>query len=198
MQSCAANNNVVLNAVIDKIDGFTLITGRAVAWLSFLMMFIMCTIVLLRYGFSYTNVAIQETALYLHTTVFMIGAAFTLQQEGHVRVDIFYQKMSVKWQAIVNIIGVCCLLIPTCVFLFIISFEYVIDSWEIKERSSEVGGLPLVYLLKSLLLVLPSLLGIQGVSQLLKAVVQIRTGVSIENAEEGSLLESSQVSHHRS
>jgi len=95
--------------------------------------------------------------------VFCIVAAWTLQQDGHVRVDIFYAGMTEKKRALVDLVGTLLFLVPLCVFILIISLPYVANSWKLLESSREAGGLPLVFLLKSLMVVLPALLLVQAV-----------------------------------
>jgi len=138
------------------------------------MVITMFLIVVLRYGFNLGWIAMQESVLYLHGAIFMLGAGYTLLANGHVRVDIFYQRFSVKQQAWVNFLGTLLLLMPVTVFIVIISFDYVQTSWMIMEKSQEAGGLPLVYLNKSLIIVLAVTLFIQGVAELLKAVQQLQ------------------------
>lgn len=138
-------------------------TGRAVAWLTLLMVSTTFTVVVLRYGFNFGSIAMQESAIYLHALNFMLGAAYTLKHDAHVRVDIFYQKMGPRGQAWVDLFGTLLLLLPVCGFIFWTSWEYVAAAWAVQETSGEAGGLPFVYLLKSVLLLMPSLLIIQGV-----------------------------------
>jgi TRAP-type mannitol/chloroaromatic compound transport system permease small subunit len=137
-------------------------TGRAVAWLTLLMVIITFTVVVLRYGFNLGSIAMQESVIYLHALNFMLGAAYTLKHDAHVRVDIFYQKMGPRGQAWVDLFGTLLLLLPVCCFIFWTSWEYVAAAWAVQETSGEAGGLPFVYLLKSILLLMPSLLIIQG------------------------------------
>lgn len=152
---------------IDKITDFL---GHAVKWLTLLMVVLTFVIVTLRYGFNIGYIAMQESVLYLHATVIMLGAAYTFKEDGHVRVDIFYQKFTDKQKALVNAGGVLLLLIPVCLFFFFISLDYVVSSWSIMEKSSEAGGLPLVFVNKTLLLLLPITLLMQGLSQLCKDI----------------------------
>ena len=137
--------------------------GRAVAWLTLLMVIITFTVVVLRYGFNLGSIAMQESVIYLHALNFMLGAAYTLKHDAHVRVDIFYQKMTPRGKAWVDLFGTLLLLLPVCGFIFWTSWEYVAAAWAVQETSGEAGGLPFVYLLKSILLLMPSLLIIQGV-----------------------------------
>lgn len=162
-----------LKHLITSIDNFTDLTGRAVAWLTLIMVVLSFAIVLLRYGFTIGWVAMQESVLYLHGLVFMLGAAYTLKADGHVRVDIFYQSFSAKGRALVNILGGVLLLLPVCVFIFYISLDYVSISWQIREKSSEAGGLPLVYISKSFILLMAFTLSLQGVAEILRNILML-------------------------
>ena len=133
-------------------------SGKGVAWLTLLMVLLTFSIVILRYGFNLGWIWLQEIVIYLHVAVFTIAAAWTLQQDGHVRVDIFYTDMPKKKRALVDLLGTVLFLIPFCLFMLIISWPYVANSWQLLESSREAGGLPLVFVLKSLILVLPALL----------------------------------------
>ena len=136
--------------------------GRAVSWLTLAMVVLTFTIVVLRYGLNQGWIWLQESVIYLHATVFMLAAAWAFQSDKHVRVDIFYRDHSPRHKAWVNLLGTLIFLLPFSIFLFIIGWEYVAASWAAMETSREAGGLPLVYLLKSLILVLPALLLVQS------------------------------------
>jgi len=158
---------------VQIIDAITELLGKWVAWLTLLMVLLTFSIVVLRYGFNLGWIAMQESVLYFHGLVFMLGAAYTLKHDGHVRVDIFYQKYSPKQKALLNLFGSLILLLPVCVFIFFISFNYVISSWQIMENSPEAGGLPLVYLNKSLILLLAITLFLQGLAEITRNVVTL-------------------------
>ena len=132
--------------------------GKSVAWLTVVMVLLTFTIVVLRYGFNLGWIWLQESLTYLHVAVFTIVAAWTLQQDGHVRVDIFYAEMPERKRALVDLLGSLVFLIPFCIFVLVIAWPYVANSWKLLESSREAGGLPLVFLLKSLIMVLPALL----------------------------------------
>lgn len=136
--------------------------GRSVAWLTVLMVLLTFTIVILRYGFSLGWIWLQESVSYLHVAVFTIATAWTLQLDGHVRVDIFYTNMTDKHRALVNLIGTLVFLLPFCIFLLVIAWPYVFNSWKLFESSREPGGLPIVYILKTFMMLLPALLISQG------------------------------------
>ncbi len=137
---------------------FIALCGKAVAWLTVVMVLLTFAIVILRYGFNLGWIWLQEIVTYLHVMVFTIVAAWTLQQDGHVRVDIFYAEMPAKKRALVDLLGTLIFLVPFCIFVLVIAWPYVASSWKLMEASREAGGLPLVFLLKSLILILPALL----------------------------------------
>lgn len=115
----------------------------------------------------------QESAIYLHALVFMVGAAYTLRHDAHVRVDILYRGMSTRGQAWINLGGSLLLLLPICGFILWISTGYVVDSWIRLEGSREAGGLPLVFILKSFIPLMALLLTLQGAAQALHSLNHI-------------------------
>lgn len=133
-------------------------SGKAVAWLTVVMVLLTFTIVVLRYGFDLGWIWLQESLTYLHVAVFSIACAWALQEDAHVRVDVFYSGMTNRNRALVNLLGSLLFLIPFCIFMLIIALPYVGNSWKLLETSREAGGLPLVFLLKTLILVMPALL----------------------------------------
>jgi TRAP-type mannitol/chloroaromatic compound transport system permease small subunit len=150
------------------------LTGRAVAWLTLLMTLLTFAIVLLRYGFSLGWIWLQESVTYLHALVFMVAAAWAFQTDDHVRVDIFYRERSERYRAWVNLAGTLLFLVPFSVFLLYIAWDYVAASWAMRETSREPGGLPLVWLLKGLLLVLPAMLLLQAASTMRQCIASLR------------------------
>ncbi|MEN8213558.1 MAG: TRAP transporter small permease subunit [Pseudomonadota bacterium] len=149
-------------------------TGRSVSWLTLLMVVVTFVVVVLRYTFDLGWIWLQESVTYMHAAVFMLGISWTLKHQGHVRVDIFYRKFSRRGQAIVDLCGTLLLLIPVALFILWSSWDYVYQSWQVLEGSREAGGLPLVFLLKTLMLLLPLLLLIQAVVMVLEAVAEVR------------------------
>ena len=159
-----------LNTLINTINNFIDLCGRSVSWLTLLMVLVTFFVVLLRYAFDSGSIAMQESITYLHSMIFLIGASWTLQQDAHVRVDIFYTQFGAEGRAWVDFVGSVFLLLPVMVFISWISWDYVSSSWSVLEGSREAGGLAGVYLLKSLILVFTTLLMLQGLVQALESM----------------------------
>ena len=158
----------IIKRLEHTLTSFTEFCGNALSWLVYAMMIMTCLTVLLRYGFDYSPIALQESITYLHATVFMLGTAFTLKRGGHVRVDIFYRDFSDKQKALVNLLGTLIFLVPLCVFILVISWGYVSNSWTVMERSQEANGIPAVFLLKSLIPLMAVFLLLQASAELIK------------------------------
>ena len=160
----------VLTPVAARLDRIAESIGNTTAWLSLALVLVTFAVVVLRYLFQLGWIAMQESILYLHATLFLLGAAYTLKHDGHVRVDIFYRGFSAKRKALVDLLGALLLLLPVCGFLLWISWDYVASAWALREASGETGGLPYVYLLKTLIPLAALLLILQGVSQALASL----------------------------
>jgi len=160
----------MLKKITTLIDSTNQAISNVVAWLTTLMVISMFGIVVLRYGFNVGSIALQESITYMHGLVFMLAIAHTLKANGHVRVDILYPRWGIKGQALVNLLGALFLLMPFCVFIISISWDYVAASWSYFEGSREAGGIDGVFLLKSLIPLMAILLFLQGVSEALKSL----------------------------
>lgn len=165
---------MTLARVLDVTESLVRLVGRVISWAVLLMTLIMFVIVVLRHFFNTGSIALQESVLYLHAAVFMLGLAWTLADDGHVRVDIFYQQRSSRGRAWTDLLGSLLLLLPMCAVLFLGSLSYVADAWSVAEGSREAGGLPYVYLLKTVIPVAIFLLGLQGMIMALRAWQQLR------------------------
>jgi TRAP-type mannitol/chloroaromatic compound transport system permease small subunit len=155
--------NLVAGAV-RAIDHMNEQIGRAVSWLTLAMVLITFFVAAMRYGFNWGRVWIQELYVWLHGIVFMLGAGYTLLHNGHVRVDIFYRPADARFKAWVDLLGSLLLLMPIIVMVFWVSWPYVVQSWNMHEVSRESGGLPGLFLLKSVILAFCVLIGLQGLS----------------------------------
>ena len=136
--------------------------GRAAAWLNLGMVGITCIVVTLRYAFEISTIFLQESVVYLHGTAFLVGLSYALQHDAHVRVDIIYSRLSRRAQALVNGLGHTLLLMPLCIAIMVFSWDYTISAWVVLEGSSEVAGVPAVFLLKTLIPVSAALLFLQA------------------------------------
>lgn len=163
-----------MKKLIQRLEFLAEFTGRIVAWGTLLMVLVTFAVVVLRYALDTGWVGMQESITYLHALVFMLGAAYTLKHHGHVRVDIFYQKFSRRGRAWVDLLGTLLLLFPLMGFIFWISWEYVVESWKVLEGSREAGGLPGVFLIKTLLLLMPVTMLTQGLALALRSWQTIR------------------------
>ncbi len=152
------------------------LTGRFVSWLALMMVIVTVAVVILRYGFSVGSVGMQESITYLHAAVFLIGAAYTLKRDAHVRVDIFYRNFSARGKAWVNALGSLVFLLPLCGFILFISWDFVAASWRIREASGNADGLPLVFLLKTMIPVMAITLAAQGLAEALKSLATLMVG----------------------
>lgn len=153
-----------LVAFVNLIDRMNERIGRGVAWLTLLMVLITFVVVILRYVYAIGWVWLQESYVWLHGVVFMIGAGYTLLHNGHVRVDIFYRPNGLRYKAIIDLFGSLLLLLPVIGVAWVVSFDYVMTSWAAREASREAGGLPGLFLLKSVILAFCLLVGLQGLS----------------------------------
>lgn len=159
-----------LKTISRTIDALNSAIGRAVCWLVLIMVLMQFAIVVLRYVFGIGSLAMYELVVYMHGLLFMMAAAYTLAEDGHVRVDIFYRGAAPRRQALVNIIGVLVFLIPTCVLILYITWPYVVRSWSVLEGSRETSGLPGVFLFKTVILVFAVMLILQGLAVVVRAV----------------------------
>jgi TRAP-type mannitol/chloroaromatic compound transport system permease small subunit len=155
-----------------KLRLINLCIGQGVAWLSFFIVVITSVVVLERYWFASGSIRLQESISFMHAAVFMLAAAYTLASGDHVRVDIFYSRMSTRNKAWVDLLGSAFLLLPFCIFLIWTSWDYVGTSWAIQESSSETGGLPYPFptIMKSFIPIAGALLILQGVAMSLEAL----------------------------
>ncbi len=140
------------------------------------MVLVTFVVVIMRYVFDAGLIWVQESVTWMHAVVFMVGAAYTLRHEEHVRVDIFYRAAGARRRAWVDAIGVVVFLLPLCAFLAVKSWDFVAVSWSMKEASRESGGLPypLLPLLKTVLVIMPVMVSLQGLSLFANAVRTIR------------------------
>lgn len=163
----------LIAAIARALDRVTDTVGRVVMWLAVLLVLTQLAVVLLRYAFSTSFIQLQEGVIYTHATLFMLGIAFTMLHEGHVRVDILYADMTPRRRAWIDLIGVLVAVIPFAVLVIWTCWPFVAASWRIREGAIAYGGLPFQYLLKSLIPAMAMLLLIAAVAHLCRCVLTI-------------------------
>jgi len=162
-------------AIADRIDRLNMAVGRAAAWAALYIVLAQFVVVVLRYVFGIGSIWLSETIIYGHAALIMLAAAWTLYAGGHVRVDVFYADFSPRAKAWVDLAGALLLLLPFMLVLAWFALPYVGRSWAILERSRESSGLPLVFLLKTLIPLFALLMALQGVSQAFRAAHVLRS-----------------------
>lgn len=162
-----------MQQLIRIIDGFTELIGRSVAWLTLAMMLVTCLVVVLRYGFGIGSIAMQESIMYMHGMVFMLGIPYALKHDAHVRVDVIYGRLSARQRDYVNLAGHLLFLMPVAAFIVYVSWNYTARAWRIGEGSPEVGGIDAVFVLKTLIPLLGIMLILQGLAELLRIVLRL-------------------------
>ncbi len=168
----------MLERIAGGIDAAIDALGRAVSWLTLGVVLLTFAVVVLRYAFDQGSIALQDLVLWLHGAVFLVGASYALRHDAHVRVDILYQRCSPRGRAIADLFGTLVFLLPFCVLLVWISADYVASSWAVREGSKDAGGLPGVFLVKTLIPISGVLLGLQGVAVALRKLAVLRGGAS--------------------
>jgi TRAP-type mannitol/chloroaromatic compound transport system permease small subunit len=172
----------MLDKALASIESLIDWSGRTVSWLSLFLVMVTFIVVVMRYVFDSGSIALQETTTYLHASIFLVGMAYTLQQDAHVRVDIFYNRCSKRTKAWIDLLGAVFLLLPFMLFVSWISWSYILESWSVLEGSREAGGLPGVFLLKSLILVMTFLLSLQALTQVARNIgIILRSETDREN-----------------
>jgi TRAP-type mannitol/chloroaromatic compound transport system permease small subunit len=156
-------------ALADRIDRLNAAIGRTVAWACLLVVLVQFAVVVMRYAFGAGSIWLTETIIYGHAALFMLAAAWTLREGGHVRVDIFYADAGPRRRALIDLCGALFLLLPFMLVLLWFAVPYVTRSWSIMETSRETSGLPGVYLLKTLIPAFAVLMALQGIAQAIRA-----------------------------
>jgi len=161
------------SAIVRLIDTTNERVGRAVSWLALIMVLVQMIVVVMRYIFGVSWLALQESIVYMHAAVFLAAAGYTLLHDGHVRVDIFYRPASERRQAVVDLVGAAVFLLPMSVAIFLISWPYVVKSWAVLETSQEGSGIPAVFLLKTVILLYTVLVALQGIALALRSLLTL-------------------------
>lgn len=157
-----------LSYLAQKMNKINDITAQIVSWFTLAMVVLLALNILSGWLFKFNSILVTELITWMHSAIFLLATAYTLNKDEHVRVDIFYRKMSVKKKAIVDLLGTVFFLIPISLFILWSSWSYIILSWRLNEQSPEAGGMPAIFILKSLLIIMPVLLIFESFNQLIK------------------------------
>lgn len=163
-----------MNSIIAGIEQLTEKIGKLASYLCICLVMLICADVLMRYLFDFTLIWVIELEIYFFAFLFLMGTAYALQKDKHVRVDVFYQNKSPKSKAWTNLIGTLFFLIPWCVIIIWVSYNYAWFSWQMNEKSPQPGGLPALYILKGFITLAFIVLLLQAVAELLKSIQIIR------------------------
>jgi TRAP-type mannitol/chloroaromatic compound transport system permease small subunit len=161
----------MIAGLADGIDRLTAALGRLATWCSLYVVIAEFVVAAMRYLFGLGSIRLQESALYAHAALIMLAAAWVLQGDGHVRVDIFYTRAAPRTRALIDLFGAIVFLLPLVIVLTLVAVPYVERSWSILEGSPQPSGLPFVYLLKTLIPLFAVFLGLQGLAQAIRAVL---------------------------
>ncbi|MGD1894822.1 MAG: TRAP transporter small permease subunit [Cyclobacteriaceae bacterium] len=163
----------LLTTISQTIDRLNETVGRGAAWLTTILVLVIVYDVAARYLFNASSAGIVELEWHLFSFIFLLGAAYALKHDRHVRVDVFYQNFSAKKQAWVNFIGTVLFLIPFCVVAIVASVEFTANAWAIQEGSPDPGGLPARYVVKGAIPLGFALLLLQAISLLIHSILTL-------------------------
>lgn len=163
-----------INGYIRLVDRINEKIGVLTSWLTALLVLVVSYDVVVRYLFGESSVGLQELEWHIFALIFLVAAAYTLKVDEHVRVDVFYTRLSSKRKAWINLLGSIFLLIPFCIIVIIASQDFVFSSFRINETSPDAGGLPARYILKAFIPISFFLLLLEGISLAFKSFVQIK------------------------
>lgn len=179
--------NKLLNGGVSAINRLNDWIGYGVSWLTTVLVVVVCADVLMRYCFGNSQVAVQELQWHLFAVIFLLGSAYTLRHDKHVRVDVFYARLSPRWQAMINLVGALVFVVPFTLLVIWASHKFVLRSifivdpftdefrW-VLEGSPNPGGLPGRYVLKAMIPLASLLLLLQGLAMAGQALLELLHG----------------------
>ena len=164
----------MLPSLVRTVDILNERLGQAVSWLALFMVLVQFVVVLMRYVFGVGWIWVQESIIYMHATVFLAAAGYTLLHNGHVRVDIFYGGMGPRARAVVDFLGGAVFLLPMCAMIAWSSWGFVARAWGIFEGSPEGdNGIKGVWALKSVILVFCAVVALQGLAMMARSILTL-------------------------
>lgn len=169
----------VRRKVANIIDRINMVIGHIMAWTALILVLNVFLVVVLRYVFSIGEVWMQESYIWMHAFIFMLGAGYTLLHNGHVRIDLIYAGASKRYRDVVNLLGTICFGFPVLWLIYWRGFDFFQRSYSRMEASAEVGGLPYLFVLKAVIPAMAILLGLQLISLSLRAIDRMITGETV-------------------
>jgi len=178
----------IIRLIVRLIDGLNTKVGYAISWLSTLLVLVVCYDVFTRYFLRKSSVGVQELEWHIFAVLFLIGAAYTLKMDNHVRVDVIYTQLSPRGKAWINLLGSLIFLIPFSILILWACQGFISMSWAIQETSPDPGGLPYRYILKAMIPAGFSLILLQGIALTLRSFCTV-IGRPLEEIEEKENIE---------
>ncbi|WP_224703598.1 TRAP transporter small permease subunit [Devosia aquimaris] len=160
-----------LATLVRAISALNKWVGEALSWLALVCVLVCFTVVVQRYVFSTSTLWMQDLYVWVSGAMFTGVAGFALMRDDHVRVDIFYRPASVRRKAMADLFGVAVFLLPFMYVVFHYGWPAIARSWSYYEASSNVGGMPGLFVLKSFILVFAALVGLQGIAMAARAIL---------------------------
>ena len=165
-----------VQSFLHTIDGVSTWVGKAAAWLIIALMTVVCVEVFKRYIMNMPTAWIFDLDNMLYGSLFMLGGAYTLAQNAHVRGDFLYSSMRPRTQASLDLVLYIVFFIPGIAALIYAGYGYAADSWHIAEHSNVTADGPPVYHFKSVIPIAGALVMLQGFAEIVRCVVCLKTG----------------------
>lgn len=165
----------MLNRIHNLFEKISIGAGVFASWFTTMLVLLICVDVFMRYFLNVSHVWVAELEAHMFALIFLLGAAYTLHEDAHVRVDLFYANFPERKKAIINLAGVILFLIPWCLVVIRASARYAHNSWKIRETSPDPGGLPALWIIKYMIVVAFALLILEALALLIRSL-QVLTG----------------------
>ena len=156
------------------VNGFSDLLGKVAGLLLIVLLFNVFYDVIMRYVFNDVSIGMQELEWHLYATIFLLGVSYALRHDGHVRVDIIYERLGAKRQGWVDLIGTLVFLLPFTLLVFYYGLGFVAESWDMSEQSGDPGGLPFRWAIKSMIPIAFFSMAISGIGLVLHSINRIR------------------------
>jgi TRAP-type mannitol/chloroaromatic compound transport system permease small subunit len=178
-----AEPSPALLATIRAIDRFTDRTGTVVSWLTIILVLAVSYEVIARYAFNAPTIWAFDLTYMSYGTLFMLGAAYALHKGAHIRTDFFWETFSIRKKGWIDVISYVLFFFPGLTAILIISGHEALYAWRINETSDQTAWRPILWPFKAVVPLACLLLIVQGVSEFLKSLYMVRTGVELEHKE---------------